>query len=239
MCHVLGKGKALPYTFLKPSGIQTWSSDGRSSIEIIGKSVPTDIYGAPGRNIHPCNQQTLIEASIMCQVPHDHCGRIKKKGDTDLFSGIYLTRSIAIRRQEVCYQIAEGALCERTQCFGIQRRHAGLGHQGRLPEGVAFKTGFEERLGFDWWKWGVERAFQGEEIVRADADAWTGKVCSVCPAREKHGWDGAQAVYKGAVGVKAWVDQGHTMECWKCSFLILVGCGRVPGPCSEQVCGVV
>lgn len=33
-------------------------------------------------------------------------------------------------------------------------------HQGRLPEGVAFKTGSGERRGFGW---GLGRAFQGEE----------------------------------------------------------------------------
>lgn len=59
-------------------------------------------------------------------------------------------------------------------------------HQGRLSEGVAFKTGSRERLGFGW---GLGRAFQGEEIVQVDTNAWAGKDWSVSPASTKHDWN--------------------------------------------------
>lgn len=29
---------------------------------------------------------------------------------------------------------------------------------------VALEIGFEERLGFGWWKWEMGKAFRGEEV---------------------------------------------------------------------------
>lgn len=59
-------------------------------------------------------------------------------------------------------------------------------HQERFSEKVALKTGSGERLGFGWV---LGRAFQGEEIVQVDTNAWAGKDWSISPASMKHDWN--------------------------------------------------
>lgn len=47
----------------------------------------------------------------------------------------------------------------------LQRTPVGLRPRGGgLMKEVALEIGFEERLGFVWWKWEMGKAFRGEEV---------------------------------------------------------------------------
>lgn len=109
-----------------------------------------------------------------------------------------------------------------------------LWHQGDFLKEVVLEIGFEESIVLTQWKGGLERAFYGEETADEYPPA-LGRFAAYCITSKNPSWN-VRTGYKGAVGIKLWVDRLYHAVLK--SFLIWGHVRRAPASCFVQVCVV-